>query len=395
MANAHEAPAQGAANRDAEINFPDLLLILNQNDVWGGVKSLRTAFRWVFLFTLMALAVLIPLSLAINATDYRAFNLVFLFALAIIGLYHALDPFKWLVFFGFGGVFNGLPNVQFDRLIPIPGREFQIPDFKLREFMEAGGQGVKFYWDVLVVVWLFFAMWFAVLSTIEVNSAAVWGFMAMLLILGIISIRWSMSRCQLWFKRICIGIIVSMTILWGAGTFLGPNFKFLAWVTPQAEEIYSASRETENALNKEEAGRLVKLQEKRMSAGLSAAEQLEWNKLQDKEDSRGLIEGIRTRLVTLSGVIKKDVRIKDLKPHTLVGLEDLPAGCYTFKTEGPVVMVSNEPQWLYADIRLNGKRPGERICISDLRRPVLSVAEGFPKNVGLPQTVTLSFTWAP
>lgn len=207
--------AAGAPDRDSEINLADLLLLVDPNNILRSIWRLRRAFWKVYLVVLAAICILLPLSLIINATDGRGWNLVFLFALAAIGIWHAVDPFKWLTMFGAGVLFfQGIPNAQIGQLIRL-----NFPDFRIQEFLSAGGRGIKAYWDFLIVVWLFLAMWFSVLATIPVNTSAAYGFAATLLMSGAITLKW--PSAQLIYKRTCIFVTTLMMIIWGVLTFLG------------------------------------------------------------------------------------------------------------------------------------------------------------------------------
>lgn len=337
-------------------------------------------FSWNIFANLAKLSGMTALQTA-NWVDKYWFRLAFqliLYAGGALILAMALN--RWNLYPANGWIGIALVAIGFITLLSI---RFTIPAALL-----ATSKDIKFkhYLQSVAHVMLFVGMVFLVLSMVKIHSFLALGiFLLGLMLFGL----WSLAymRATGVYATISLGIIILAVIVSGA--------KAVTYVSPQAASLQEAMQTWENSLNEEEAARLDSLQEKRMAGTLSVAEQLEWNRLQENERSRGFFAGVRARLVTLADVTKKDVRVTTLQPRILGGLDDLPDGCYTFRTEGPVVMAGTEPQWLHADLRLNGKRPGERICFDALSPPVMSFATGIPSNVALPQTITISFTWAP
>ena len=286
-----------------------------------------------------------------------------------------------IMFFLWVGVLansKGWPEINFLLALLFIMSAFALAFHPLVQLVRAGGHmitdavpSLQQYARAVMHVLLFAGIIFSVLGTLKIQKLeAMLPVFVLLLLTGFAFYLWPN---RIWYKRIVwfsLFVLFSVWIIW----------------------VYSAN----HTPDKEAEEKLNILHEKRLSRGLTPEEQLEWNKLQEKDRRQGFIESVRARMGTLYEPVKKEVRITDLKSHVLTGLDDLPAGCYTFQTEGPMVADGNGGRWwLHADLRLNGKIPGERICFDAISPPVLSFVTGLPPSLALPQNIGITFTWAP
>jgi hypothetical protein len=198
---------KGAApkSRDETLDLPDWLLLFDGGDIKEFLAKLRHTFRRVYIVMMVALLFFIPVSIALNGTEARWLNLIPIALMTAFAVYHAFEPYKFLAWFGFGAVsYGGIPNARIMEVLKL-----KFPDFELTKFLRAGGQGVKFGWDILAVTWLFFFMWFMVFATVRVEPGPAYFFLFVLMAWGAISIKWPATAP--WYKRICMTVTLVFT----------------------------------------------------------------------------------------------------------------------------------------------------------------------------------------
>lgn len=179
------------------VSFQAWLAEANPTEV---IKKLESTQVWVrksvILIGLLTAGTTI-ISLLLNQTEWRGLNLVFPFALIIIALYHAMEPFKFLFWFGGGTVYyQGLPNNQLSEMLKL-----KFADFKADELVKAGIKGVNVWWEVLVLMWLAAFLWFMMMATIPVSLRFAPGAILVLMAALLATFKWPSATH--WFKLIC------------------------------------------------------------------------------------------------------------------------------------------------------------------------------------------------
>jgi hypothetical protein len=299
-----KASTTGAApkSRNDTLDLPDWLLLLDKGDLTEFLVKLRHVFRQVYIVTLVAMLLLVPLSIWLNGTEARWLNVVPIFVMAAFTVYHALDPYKFLAWFGYGAVsYGGLPNTRIMEILKL-----NFPDFEIQKFIAAGGQGVKLGWDLFSVVWLFWFMWFMVLATIPAEAGPTYMLLAVLLAWGAISIKWAVGAK--WYRRICITITTAFTVLFVWQAFIA---KTDVWRVATAGPIVVQQVVVDTAPQP-------------LAHFVDRAYQ-------------GSIQGGERQVV------------------------NVPDGCYSFSAVGPDVLFDNHPEFAMAladIIRLNGHDAG-------------------------------------
>ncbi len=121
------------------INFQEWLSSVNPMEAVKKLEETQIWLKRTVFYGTMGVFATIATSLWLNQMEWRGLNLVFPFALIVIALYHAMEPFKFLFWFGGGTVYyQGLPNNQLSEMLRL-----KFADFKADELVKAGIKGVN------------------------------------------------------------------------------------------------------------------------------------------------------------------------------------------------------------------------------------------------------------
>ncbi len=192
-------------------SFQEWLSVAAESEVIEKMKATREWLRKMTFIGSAAMFAAVAISLLLNQTEWRGLNLVFPFALIIIALYHAIEPFKFLFWFGGGTVYyQGLPNNQLSEMLKL-----KFADFKADELVKAGIKGVNVWWEALVLMWLASFLWFMMMATIPVSLPFAPGAILVLVAALLTTFKWP-SATQ-WFKRICYLGIGLFGLVWIGG----------------------------------------------------------------------------------------------------------------------------------------------------------------------------------